>query len=133
MSELSYGYEKTLENETFDGAVRQVTEALKTEGFGVLTEIDVRQTLKKKLDVDFRRYVIFGACNPTLAKQALEVEPQIGLLLPCNVVVQEAPQVGVTVSIADPRVMFQLVGNAALGPVVEEAETRLRRVIKALG
>ena len=132
MSELSYGYEKTLDSETFDGAVRKVTEALRTEGFGVLTEIDVRQTLRKKLDVDFRRYVIFGACNPTLARQALEVEPQIGLLLPCNVVVQEAPSGGVTVSIADPRVMFQLVGNAALEPVVEEAETRLSRVIEAL-
>ena len=102
MSELSYRYEKTLENETFNGTIRKVTEALRTEGFGVLTEIDVSQTLKKKLDVDFRRYVIFGACNPTLANQALEVEPQIGLLLPCNVVVQEAPDGGVTVSIADP-------------------------------
>ena len=132
MSELSYGYEKTLENETFDGAVRKVTEALGTEGFGVLTEIDVRQTLRKKLDVDFRRYVIFGACNPILARQALEVEPQIGLLLPCNVVVQEAPGGGVTVSIADPRVLFKLVGNAALEAVVEEAETRLSRVIEAL-
>ena len=133
MSELRYGYEKTLENETFDGAVRKVTEALRTEGFGVLTEIDVRQTLKKKLDVDFRRYVIFGACNPTLARRALEVEPQIGLLLPCNVVVQEAPGGGVTVSIADPRIMSQLVENPALEPVVEEAETRLGRVIEALG
>ena len=102
MSALRYGYEKTLENETFNGTIRKVTEALRTEGFGVLTEIDVSQTLKKKLDVDFRRYVIFGACNPTLANQALEVEPQIGLLLPCNVVVQEAPDGGVTVSIADP-------------------------------
>jgi len=133
MSDLTYGYEKTLENETFDGAVRKITEALMTEGFGVLTEIDVRQTLKKKLDVDFRRYVIFGACNPTLAGRALEVEPQIGLLLPCNVVVQEAPGGGTTVSIADPRVMFQLVGNPALEPVVKEAEARLRRVIETLG
>jgi uncharacterized protein (DUF302 family) len=133
VSGLSYGYERTLENETFDGAVQKVTEALRAEGFGVLTEIDVRQTLKKKLDVDFRRYVIFGACNPTLARRALEAEPQIGLLLPCNVVVQEASGGGVTVSIADPRVMFQLVGNAALEPVVQEAETRLNRVIEALG
>ncbi len=129
----SYAMERRLEHATFEGAVEQVTEALKREGFGVLTQIDVKETLKKKLDVDFRRYVILGACNPTLAHKALTAEPQIGLLLPCNVVVQEQPpHGGVLVSIADPRAMFTLVDNPALTPVVEEADQRLRRVIASL-
>jgi uncharacterized protein (DUF302 family) len=103
MGTLRYGFERRLADSTFDQAVEKVTAALKSEGFGVLTEIDVKATLRKKLDVDFRRYVILGACNPNLAHRALAAEPQIGLLLPCNVVVQEAPEGGVVVSIADPR------------------------------
>lgn len=98
----------------------------------MLTEINVRETLKKKLDVDFREYVILDACNPVLAHQALTADPQIGLLLPCNVVVQEAPEDGVIVTIADPRAMFSLVNNPDLEPVVVEAERRLRRVIESL-
>jgi uncharacterized protein (DUF302 family) len=109
-----------------------VTVALKGGGFGILTRIDVKDTLKKKLDVDFRRYTILGACNSPLVHRALTVDPQIGLLLPCNVVVQEAPQGGVMVSIADPRSMFTLVKNPGLTPVVDEADTRLRRVAAAL-
>jgi uncharacterized protein (DUF302 family) len=117
---------------TLQAAFENVTAALKNEGFGVLTEINVKDTLKKKLDVDFRGYRILGACNPTLAHQALTADPQIGLLLPCNVVVQEAPDGGVIVTIADPRAMFSLVNNPALEPVVADAERRLRRVIESL-
>jgi uncharacterized protein (DUF302 family) len=133
MGTLRYGFEKRLADTTFDEAVEKVTTALESEGFGVLTEIDIAATLRNKLDIDFRRYVILGACNPTLAHQALGVEPQIGLLLPCNVVVQEAPDGGVIVSIADPRAGFTMVDNPAIEPVAAEAGARLRRVIDALG
>jgi uncharacterized protein (DUF302 family) len=133
MGTLSYGFERQLADTTFDQAVEKVTAALKSEGFGVLTEIDVKATLRKKLDVDFRRYVILGACNPDLAHRALAAEPQIGLLLPCNVVVQEAPEGDVVVSIADPRAMFTMVGNPAVEPVAAEADARLRRVLDAVG
>ncbi len=132
MSEPTYGFEKKLERATFEEAVQKVTDALQKEGFGVLTEIDIKNTLKKKLDVDFRRYLILGACNPHLARQALEAEEHIGLLLPCNIVVQEDPQGGVSVSIADPRAMFRLVESATLQPIAEEAERRLRRVAESL-
>lgn len=130
METVSYGYDRTFDI-PFDEAVTRVTDALRDEGFGVLTEIDVKATLKNKLDLDFRRYTILGACNPVLAHRALEVDPHIGLLLPCNVVVQEANE-GVVVSIADPRAMFDLVGAEALKPVVAEADERLRRVLAAL-
>jgi uncharacterized protein (DUF302 family) len=128
----AYGFERHLRHATFEQALENVTIALKREGFGILTQIDVKDTLKKKLDVDFRRYIILGACNPPLAHKALSAEPQIGLLLPCNVVVQEASEGGVTVSIADPRAMFSLVNNPRLSPVVEDADQRLRRVIASL-
>jgi uncharacterized protein (DUF302 family) len=131
MGELRYGFVKRLDG-TFEHAVEKITAALKSEGFGVLTEIDVKETLKKKLDVDFRRYLILGACNPKLAYRALSSDPQIGLLLPCNVVIQEAPEGGVVVSIADPRAMFTLVDDVAIAPVAEEADQRLRRVIASL-
>jgi uncharacterized protein (DUF302 family) len=130
---VSYGFERRLEHATVQEAVEKVTTALKNEGFGVLTQIDVRDTLKKKLNADFRPYIILGACNPTLAHRALTVDPQIGLLLPCNVVVQAAPEGGVVVSIADPRAMFAIVSNPKLTPVVDEADERLRRVIASLG
>lgn len=133
MGDLRYGFEKRLNGTTFEQAVEKTVGALKEEGFGILTEIDVKDTLKEKLDVDFRRYVILGACNPPLARKAFEAEGQIGLLLPCNVVVQEAPQDGVVVSIADPKAMFTLVDNAALAPVADEAYARLRRVMDSLG
>jgi len=127
-----YGFERHLGRVTFDEALEHVIGALKTEGFGVLTRIDIQDTFKKKLDVDFRRYVILGACNPSLSYRALTTDAQIGLLLPCNVVVQEAPDGGVVVSIADPHTMFSLVGNPDLTPVVAEADQRLRRVIASL-
>jgi len=131
---LSYGFERRLEQGTVEGTVEKVTAALKNEGFGVLTQIDVRDTLKKKLNVEYRPYIILGACNPTLAHKALTVDPQIGLLLPCNVVVQAAPEGGgVVVSIADPRAMFAVVDNPKLTPVVDEVDGRLRRVIASLG
>jgi len=132
MQATSYGYGKEIKGITLDEAKSRVSDALAKEGFGILTEIDVKATLKKKLDVDFRPYVILGACNPNLAHRALGAEPQIGLLLPCNVVIQQEGD-GVTVSIADPRAMFSLVRNPELEPVVEEADRRLRRVLDALG
>lgn len=131
MSDLTYGFERTLPGTSFADAVARVTEALKAEGFGILAEIDVAGTLKKKLDVDFRPYTILGACNPGLAHRALQAEPQIGLLLPCNVVVQGHDD-GAIVSIADPKAMFRMVDNPSLAPVAAEAEARLRRVIAAL-
>jgi len=132
MSELRYGFEKRLTGTSFEQAVEKATAALKAEGFGILTQIDVKDTLKKKLGVDFRRYVILGACNPPLAHRALEAEGQIGLLLPCNVVVQEDGG-AVVVSMADPKVMFTVVENPALAPVADDAYARLRRAMDALG
>jgi uncharacterized protein (DUF302 family) len=115
----------------YDQAIERVTAALKTEGFGVLTEIDVKATLKKKLDVDFRRYVILGACNPPLAHQALSTTLDIGLLLPCNVIVYEDDG-GSTIAILDPLAMLGIVDNPSLEPVAQEARARLQRVIDAL-
>jgi len=115
----------------YEQAVEEVTAALKKEGFGVLTEIDVKATLKQKLDVDFRRYIILGACNPPLAYQALQTEFEIGLLLPCNVIVYEEDG-GSTVAIVDPVAMMSVVENPDLEPVALEARTRLQRVIEAL-
>lgn len=132
MTDFRYGFEKQLESTTVDQAVARVTEALKAEGFGVLTTIDVQDTLQKKIGVDFRGYRILGACNPTLAHRSLEAEPQIGLLLPCNVVVQEGPGGSAIVSIADPRAMFTVVDNPAVKPIADEVDARLRRVIAAV-
>jgi uncharacterized protein (DUF302 family) len=112
----------------YENAIEQVTDALKTEGFGVLTEIDVKATLKKKLDVDFRKYVILGACNPALAHQALEEELDIGLLLPCNVIIFEGERGDSIISIIDPFAMFGLVENPNLENIANEARIRLQRV-----
>ncbi|MBN8590197.1 MAG: DUF302 domain-containing protein [Anaerolineae bacterium] len=113
-------------------ALQRVTDALKTEGFGVLTEIDVKETLKKKLDVDFHPYKILGACNPTLAHRALSAAPEVGLLLPCNVTVSEVEAGRVQVSIIDPLMMMSVVEGATLQPIAQEARERLNRVIAAL-
>lgn len=115
----------------YEQAIEKVTAALIEEGFGVLTEIDVKATLKKKLDADFRKYVILGACNPPLALQALTTQLDIGLLLPCNVIVYEEDG-GSVVSILDPISMLRVVDNPELDPVAEEARSRLRRVFEAL-
>ncbi len=115
----------------FEEAIERVTAALKDEGFGVLTEIDVKATLKKKLDLDFRRYVILGACNPPLAHQALETNLEIGLLLPCNVIVYELDG-GSVISIIDPLSMLGVIEHPELTSVAQEARTRLQRVIQAL-
>lgn len=115
----------------FETALTRVTEALKAEGFGVLTEIDVQATLKKKLGVDFRPYKILGACNPPLAHRALTAAPQVGLLLPCNVTVAQAED-GVEVAIVDPLAMLGFVNTPALEPIAEEARIKLARVAAAL-
>ncbi len=119
-------------NKSFDEALAQVTAALKTEGFGVLTEIDVKETLKKKLDVDFRPYKILGACNPPLAYRALTVAPEVGLLLPCNVTVSYVEDQVTEVSIVDPLSMLGFVNQPGLEPVAAEARARLDRVAQAL-
>lgn len=117
----------------YEDAIEKVTAALKTEGFGVLTQIDVKATLKQKLDVDFRRYVILGACNPSLAHRAFSTELEIGLLLPCNVVVYEDESgAGSIVSIIDPIMMLGIGINPGLSAVGEEASARLRRVLNVL-
>jgi uncharacterized protein (DUF302 family) len=118
----------------FDQALARTREALAGEGFGVLTEIDVTATLRKKLDVDFRPYVILGACNPPLAHRALQAELDIGLLLPCNVVVYAADDRARTVVAAlDPVEALSLSGNAAVGPIAEEVRARLQRVVASVG
>src|SRR5512135_1236630 len=119
-------------NKTFDEALAQVTAALKVEGFGVLTEIDVKETLKKKIDVDFRPYKILGACNPPLAYRALSTAPEVGLLLPCNVTVSYVEENVTEVSIIDPLSMLGFIQHPDLEPVAEEARARLDRVAKAL-
>jgi uncharacterized protein (DUF302 family) len=116
----------------FGQVVERTVAALKEEGFGVLTETDVKATLKKKLDIDFRKYVILGACNPPLAHRALSAELEIGLLLPCNVIVYEE-EGGSVVSIMDPLSMPGVVENPNLQSVAEEAQARLTRVIETLG
>lgn len=115
-----------------DEAELKVKELLKEEGFGVLTEIDIRTALREKLNAEFRPYRILGACNPSLAHRALQAEPGIGLLLPCNVVVEEAPGGGSKVSFLDPAKALGLVGNPELTEIAVEAEARLRRVAERL-
>ncbi|HLD94173.1 MAG TPA: DUF302 domain-containing protein [Anaerolineales bacterium] len=120
--------------DSYDAAIEKVTHALKNEGFGVLTSIDVKETLKEKLDVDFRRYIILGACNPPLAYKALQSQPLIGLLLPCNVTIEEQ-EGGTLVSIANPDAMLTidpLSASDAVCTVAAEARARLERVAQAL-
>jgi uncharacterized protein (DUF302 family) len=132
MSHASYGFGCTLPD-PIDEAVRKTTEALKAEGFGILTTIDVQATMKAKLDLDRPPYVILGACNPHLAHRALQAEPELGLLLPCNVIVYAEAAGQSRISIVDPKQMLGFVQNEELAAVAEEAETRLRRVVDKLG
>ena len=118
-------------NASYDEAVQRATAALKEEGFGVLTTIDVKGTLKQKLNVDFRRYVILGACNPPLAHRALTADLDVGLLLPCNVIVYEQDG-GAVVSLVDPLVMLGVMANPAVEPIANEAREKLRRVAEKL-
>jgi uncharacterized protein (DUF302 family) len=129
---LSYGFGCELKERNFDTAIARVTEALKVEGFGVLTDIDVQATMKTKLGIDGLPYRILGACNPPLAHQALQAEPDIGLLLPCNVVVREAAEGALVVSFMDPMAIMQMTGNAEVAKVAQEVNGRLQRVMAAL-
>lgn len=131
MAVSSYGFSVETEMEP-DDAEGRVRELLKEEGFGVLTEIDVKKTMREKLGVDFRAYRILGACNPPLAHRALEAEPEIGLLLPCNIVVEAGPKGGTRVSFMDAGAVLGMVRNEALAPVGAEVMQRLHRVADRL-
>jgi uncharacterized protein (DUF302 family) len=128
---MSYYFSKTLEI-PFDEAVEKVTAELKREGFGVLTDIDVKKTLNEKLGVEFRKYRILGACNPSYAHKALLTEDKIGTMLPCNVIVQEHTDGWVEVAAIDPVASMQAVGNPALEPVGAEVRAKLKHVIDCL-
>ena len=128
---MEYYFSKTITG-SFDEAIEKVTEALKAEGFGILTEIDIKATLKKKLDVDFYNYKILGACNPPFAYKALLAEDKIGTMLPCNVIVQEKIQGKVEVSAVDPSVSMQAIENKALADIAAEIRERLQRIIEQL-
>lgn len=129
---LQYGFKKTL-SIPVEEADQRLREELQKEGFGVLTEIDVKATLKKKLDVEFRPYKILGACNPPLAHQALENETDIGLLLPCNVILYAGDDAGTSVvGILDPKVQLGITGRDDIGHLADEARSRMERVLDAL-
>lgn len=125
---MSYYFSKT-SDDNFDTTISKVTEALKKEGFGILTEIDVKETLKKKLDVDFRKYKILGACNPQFAHEALKTENMIGTMLPCNVIVQEQENGQIEVSAVDPIASMMAVKNEKLSEIAIEVSEKLKRVM----
>lgn len=126
---MKYYFNKVVDM-TFDEAINKVTEELKKEGFGVLTEIDVTGTLKKKIDVDFRKYRILGACNPGFAHKALLEEDKIGTMLPCNVIVQETPDGKVEVAAVDPMASMQAVQSKNLGEIASQVQSKLKQVIE---
>ena len=129
---MNYYIKKTLKNISFEEGIERITEALKQEGFGILTEIDLKNTLKKKLDVDFYNYKILGACNPGFAYKALQAEDKIGTMLPCNVIVQEKIPGEIEISAVDPMASMQAIENPALGSLAEEVKNKLESCIKAL-
>ena len=128
-----FGFTTTLSDTTFDQALAQTIAALKTEGFGVLSDIDVQHAMKEKLGVDMPAYRILGACNPPLAHQAVQAVPDIGLLLPCNVIVREEAPGRVVVGFLDPQIMVNLAAHPGMRAVADAAEQRLRRACKSLG
>ena len=128
---MSYHISTTLDI-PFDDAIEKATEALKEKGFGVLTTIDVKATLKKKIDADFRPYTILGACNPGFAHKALQAEPHIGTMLPCNVIVQETDDGKVEVSAVDPMASMQAIDNPTLGGIADTVQGLLKEVIASL-
>jgi uncharacterized protein (DUF302 family) len=131
MGKIQYGFGKTVDY-GFDQALARVTEALKTEGFGVLTDIDVKQTLKTKLDKDVRPYRILGACNPHLAHRAIEQDPSIGLLLPCNVVIREDENNAVHIEFMNPEAIMEMVQDPEISEVAHDVKQRLERVLNIL-
>jgi uncharacterized protein (DUF302 family) len=128
---MTYYFTKEVEL-SFDEAINKVTEELKKEGFGILTEIDVKATMKKKLDVDFRNYKILGACNPPFAYEALKAEDKIGLMLPCNFIVQEKENGIVEVSAIDPAVSMQSVRNSALESIAGDVRDKLKKIVDSI-
>jgi len=127
---VEYGFSKTIDL-GFDEAISKVTDELKKEGFGVLTTIDVKDTLKKKINVDFKKYTILGACNPQIAHKALQTEEELGLLLPCNVIVYEKDN-KTTVSFFDPMIMTKLINNKKMEPIAKEVKEKLQRVFDGI-
>ena len=127
---MHYGFSKTVDL-SFEDTINKVTEELKKEGFGILTTIDIKETLKNKIDVDFKKYTILGACNPTLAHKALQAEEEIGLLLPCNVIVYEK-EGKTAVSVFDPSLMTKVVENENLDSIAEEVKEMLLRVFDSI-
>jgi len=128
---MQYSFNRIVEM-PFDAAVNRVIDELKKEGFGVLTDIDVQMTLKKKLDVDFRKYRILGACNPPFAYKALQAESRIGTMLPCNVVVQETEQGKIEVSAIDPIASMQSIENPELKDIADQVQAKLKKVVESL-
>ncbi len=129
---MSYYISTTLKNTTFKDAIEKTTAALKEEGFGVLTEIDLKATLKKKLDADFYNYTILGACNPEMAYQALQAENKIGMMLPCNVIVQEREPGIIEVSAVDPAASMMAVENDSLADIAKDVQKKLTKVIQSI-
>tara|TARA_R110000851_G_scaffold190370_1_gene340958 strand:- start:271617 stop:272006 length:390 start_codon:yes stop_codon:yes gene_type:complete len=129
---MKYYISTTLKNTSFEDAIEKTTAALKVEGFGVLTEIDIKATLKKKLDADFYNYTILGACNPQMAHQALQAENKIGTMLPCNVIVQEREPGIVEVSAVDPAASMMAVQNDSLAGIAKDVREKLTKVIKSI-
>lgn len=128
---MSYYFSKKIQG-SFDEALQMVTASLKAEGFGILTEIDVKETLKKKLDVDFHRYKILGACNPTFAYKALQTEDKIGIMLPCNVIVQEKKEGEIEIAAVDPVASMKAIKNPELFSIAQQVREKLRKVVKSL-
>lgn len=131
MEKTQYGFKKALKS-SFEEAVEEVTQALKKEGFGILTQIDVKDILKKKLNVDFRKYIILGACNPPFAYQSLQAETEIGLLLPCNVIVYEDDSGNTVVSAVNPESAMGMIDNPKLKEIANQVQAKLKKVVDNL-